>query len=246
MKFIVSVLMFLCLSLPAMADTISVHCPQGCPTNPEGSTMVYRHVYALSNNPDTKFANWVAYEVNPSNFGAPTGRAFRSDPDLPREQTLEVSDYKGANATLGTDKGHLAPAGAHSGSHRRQELDYLSNIVPQHQTLNRGIWRDLEDAVTDTVRYDSPLYVIAGPLYSKEMVPLPSADEPHVMPSAFFKVVYDDTGGVAFLMEQDIEGGIPYCSKRVPLSEVSEATVFKWPTLQESTVIATRLGCKSS
>ena len=78
------------------------------------------------------------------------------------------------------------------------------------------------------------------------MVPLPSADEPHVMPSAFFKVVYDDTGGVAFLMEQDIESGIPYCSKRVPLSEVFESTGFKWPTLQESTVIATRLGCKSS
>ena len=235
------------MSLSAFAnDVISVHCPQGCPENPQGSTVIYRHVYALSNNPETKFANWVAYEISPENFGGATGRTFRGDPLLPRGETLEPADYKGAYASiLKSDKGHLAPVGAHGGSHHRHQLDYLSNIVPQHESLNRGVWKELEGKVKEAARYGDSLFAIAGPVYGKEMISLPSADESHVVPSAFFKIVYDDSGGVAFLMEQDTVKGTPFCAKRVPLLEVGKALSFKLPNFKESALIADRLSCKA-
>ena len=67
-------LIFLILSLPVNAEILSVHCPLGCPTNPTGNDIVFAHVYALSNNPNTKFADWVAYEVSVSNLGESPGR----------------------------------------------------------------------------------------------------------------------------------------------------------------------------
>jgi len=247
MKFIFSLVVLLFMSLSTFAsDVISVHCPQGCPENPQGSTVIYRHVYALSNNPETKFANWVAYEISPENFGGATGRTFRGDPLLPRGETLEPADYKGAYASeLKADKGHLAPVGAHGGSHHRHQLDYLSNIVPQHESLNRGVWKELEGKIKEAARYGDSLFAFAGPVYGKEMIRLPSADESHVVPSAFFKIVYDDSGGVAFLMEQDTSKGIPFCAKRVPLLEVGEALSFKLPNFKESALIADRLSCKA-
>lgn len=247
MKYIISTMVFLVMSLSAMASTISVHCPQGCPKNPEGSTVIYRHVYTLSNNPTTKFANWVAYEVNPINYGAPTGRAFRSDPDLPSDETLEVSDYKSANSSeLEADRGHLAPSAAHYGSHYRHELDYMSNVVPQNQTLNRGVWRELEDAIKYAAQYEHEFYVIAGPVYSKEMPKLPSADEYHIVPSGYYKLVYDDSGGVAFLMEQSIELGTMYCATQIAIVELQKVLPYQLPPMKESALIANRIGCKSA
>lgn len=69
MKHRASALLFSALSATASADILSVHCPLGCPLNPEGNDLVFGHVYALSNNGDTKFADWVAYEVDVTNFG---------------------------------------------------------------------------------------------------------------------------------------------------------------------------------
>jgi len=57
------------------ADTIySAHCPVGCPENPAGNNLVFGHLYALSNNGNSKMADWVAYEVDVANFGESPGR----------------------------------------------------------------------------------------------------------------------------------------------------------------------------
>ena len=224
------------------AKTISVHCPQGCPESPQSSTVIHRHIYALSNNPETKFADWVAYEVNPSNYGNTVGRSFRGDPLLPRDETLEDSDYKGAyTSELEADRGHLAPVGPFAGSHHRTELDYLSNVVPQHRALNRGPWGELEESIRKAAGFEDPFSVIAGPLFLKPMPKLPNADEPHVVPSAFFKIVYDDTGGMAFLMSQIVVPGASYCTMRVAIKDLNEVTTFKLPAIQESASVAERI-----
>lgn len=69
----------------------------GYPTNPESNDLVFSHLYELSNNPNTKFTDWVAYEVNVINFGTSHGRKWRSEPLLKETDTLEPSDYKDAN-----------------------------------------------------------------------------------------------------------------------------------------------------
>jgi endonuclease G len=48
----------------------NVYCPIGCPSfDINNNDVAFNHTYALSNNPTTKFADWVAYEVNVLNFG---------------------------------------------------------------------------------------------------------------------------------------------------------------------------------
>jgi endonuclease G len=55
-------LSFFIYSAIANAEIRSVHCPLGCPSlDIKHNDVVFNHTYALSNNPKTKFADWVAY-----------------------------------------------------------------------------------------------------------------------------------------------------------------------------------------
>lgn len=231
-------------ALPVSAATLSVHCPQGCPSNPKDNDLVFTHIYALSNNPATKFADWVAYEVNPINYGASPGRTWKSDPLLDEDDTLEKSDYSGANSTaLQADRGHQAPLASFAGSRFWYEANYLSNITPQDKDLNQGAWKELEERVRDAATYDEPLYVITGPLFEDEMPDLPKADENHAVPSGYFKVVYDGKNSVSFVMSQKIDRNEKSCMKMVKLSDVQERVSFKLPELPEGGRLQNKLGC---
>ena len=236
-------LLLLALS-PVQADTLSVHCPLGCPSNPEGNDLVFTHTYALSNNPNTKFADWVAYEVNVTNFGKSPDRNWASDPLLDDSETLEKNDYNGASKALNIDRGHQAPLASFAGSRWWYELNHLSNITPQRSDLNQGAWKALEAAVRNTVTYRESLYVITGTLYQRAVRALPKADEDHVIPSGYFKVVYDLKGNsAAFVMDQETPKGASFCTKRVKLDDISETVTFKLPELMDSEKVYQRLGC---
>lgn len=239
----------LILSSPVVyaADTIySAHCPVGCPENPAGNHLVFGHLYALSNNGNTKMADWVAYEVDVANFGESPGRDWASDPFLSPDVTLEENDYKDASKEpLDADRGHQAPLASFAGSRYWYELNYLSNITPQDKDLNQGAWKNLEDAERDAVSYRNTLFVLTGPLYEKPMPKMPGADEPHLVPSAYYKIVYDKAGNAAaFYMEQSTPRQTNYCSKAVQITELQSKLKYKLPMFKPSTAILTRLGCK--
>jgi len=244
MRAFIFFLSSLCCSL-SHGDVVSVHCPLGCPNSAAGNDIVFGHVYAASNNPSTKFADWVAYEVNVANFGASPNRNWAPDPLLDESKTLEENDYSKASNTLGVDRGHQAPLASFAGSRYWYELNYLSNITPQSKGLNQGPWRLLEAAVRDASKYRKSLYVITGPLYEKEMPKLPKADESHQIPSAYFKVVYWLNGEAAvFIMGQDIDRKADYCGTRVPLEALSRRIANSLPDLRESPSIRLSLGCE--
>lgn len=229
----------------AAADILSVHCPLGCPSNPPGNDLVFNHLYALSNNPQTKFADWVAYEVDVVNFGASPGRDWAQDPLLNADETLEEKDYTGARKSdLEADRGHQAPLASFAGSRYWSELNYLSNITPQDKDLNQGAWKALEEEVRSAVNYADSLLVITGPLYDSAMPQLPKADEAHQVPSAYFKLVYDHKGAAAgFIMQQSSGRKDDYCGKLVSLQSLSSAVSFELPQLEDSPQLRQRLGC---
>jgi len=233
-------------SISVTADTRSVHCPIGCPSNPDDNDLVFGHVYALSNNPETKFADWVAYEVNVLNFGDSPGRDWKNNRLLSESERLEEDDYTGANASsLKADRGHQAPLASFAGSRYWSELNYLSNITPQHKNLNQGPWKALEDAIRSGVSFRKPLYVITGPIYiGNTPKTLPNADEPHRVPDGYFKIVYDIKGNAAsFVMMQTAGRQDDYCTKQKPIADITNMFSFTLPVLSQSSDIAKRIGC---
>ncbi len=143
-------------------------CPQGTATL--ANQVIVRPAYTLSNNPVTKFADWIAYAVDARNFGPSRPRDWRADPDLPASATLEPDDYRDAAATLKTDRGHQAPLASFAGMESWATTNYLSNITPQASALNQGPWVRLETAVRSLAsRSGGAVHVVTGPLYERPM-----------------------------------------------------------------------------
>lgn len=244
MKKLILLTLPLCSAI-VNAEIRSVNCPLACPSlNILNNDVVFNHTYALSNNPKTKFADWVAYEVNVSNFGDSPGRNWGNDNLIDDDESLEEPDYKGAFKQLKTDRGHQAPLASFSGHKNWTELNYLSNITPQKSALNQGSWVALEIAVRNAVSFRNSLYVITGTLYLEDEEPLPSADESHTIPSAYFKVIYDLKGNSAsFLFDQDLPRNANYCEQMIKNKELNGIISYAMPSFSDSTKILKRLGC---
>jgi endonuclease G len=216
--------------------------------------MVFGHLYALSSNPETKFSDWVAYEVNPVNFGNSPGRHWAADPLLDERETLEASDYKSASKAIDIDRGHKAPLASFAGSRYWNELNYLSNITPQKKALNQGAWKNLEEAVRNASSYKRPLYVITGTWYDKGLEgpvqerqrALPRADESHVLPSAYYKIIYTSKGDAAvFYMPQDLPRRSSYCQQQQDMDFLQSKLNYQLPVaaLHLSGDLGQQLGC---
>ncbi|MBL4604240.1 MAG: DNA/RNA non-specific endonuclease [Flavobacteriaceae bacterium] len=178
---------------------------------PKTNDLIIRDIYALSNNDDTKFADWLAYKLTTKEVvgGTSISRRWKKDPWLDKNETLEPrpDDYKDANKVLKTDRGHQAPLASFKNSADAFETNYLSNITPQKADLNQGAWVRLETSVRNLVKKGNEVYVMTGPLYEREMPPLPKANKAHKVPSGYWKIVCTESDGVinvsAFIFEQE-------------------------------------------
>ena len=215
----------------------------------------------LSNNGRTKFADWVAYVVSPATFGPSRGRVWRRDPDIPAAETLEPEDYRGANAGIKTDRGHQAPLASFAGAADWRTTNYLSNITPQKSALNQGPWVRLETAIRKLAGLPdvASVHVATGPLYEMPMPQLPHADEAHLVPSGYWKLVAVRSAGgveaIGFIMDQNLARNADFCAvdNRADLLKLEHRTGLRFfPTLDDTAfgaVLATvksiskRLGC---
>lgn len=250
-------LLFIGFTVNAQTQIKSPHCPIGCPEiQIDGNIMIFERLYALSQNPTTKFADWVAYEVDVQNFGTHTNRDWSNQPLLAEDERLEEKDYKNAYKQLKTDRGHQVPLASFTGNKYWYTLNYLSNITPQASVLNQRAWQMLESEVRSAVSFRDSLYVISGTIYSElmhsgEALVLPNADEPHQVPSGYYKIVYKPndklTQGDAavFVMPQNISKDQDFCSTLSDLETLNTLIPYSLPsTLADSDAMATRLGCR--
>ena len=196
---------------------------------PASNDMIIHDSYALSSNDDTKFADWVAYRLTVHEVDGDIGldRNWKSEQWLDGEETLEASDYKGANSAFDYERGHQAPLGSFKRSVHASQTNHLSNITPQKSDLNQGPWKELESNVRELVMKGNTVYVVTGPLYERNMPELPKADEPHKVPSGYWKVVLMPTGSktfeyAAFIMDQNSARNDAVRSKVVTIDEVEK------------------------
>ncbi|WP_282166380.1 DNA/RNA non-specific endonuclease [Shewanella japonica] len=240
------VLTFLLCTSAQAVEIRTPNCPLGCPSlEIEGNVVIFERLYALSQNKQTQFADWVAYEVDVLNFGVTTNRTWKNNPLLDEGERLEKSDYTDASQKLDVDRGHQAPLASFVGSRYWSTLNYLSNITPQAKTLNQGPWKNLEEAVRGAVGFRDNLFVITGTLYSKPMNALPKAEEPHLIPSDYYKIVYDNKGNsAAFLMSQTLTRSTDFCSTQKSMSELRKIVPYSLPIeLKDQSDILSKLGC---
>lgn len=218
------------------AATQAANCVYGCPTGKSGQ-VVTRSIYTISNNATTKFADWAAYQVTAATIDGPSRtRTWKADPNITAANTLEPADYTNAAAQLGTDRGHQVPLAAFSNTADWATTNYLSNITPQAAELNQGPWERLENAERVIARSGQPVFVVTGPLYEWYFGSLPGADESHIIPSGYYKIVIAVISGTvkasAFIMEQDSARADNFCSKEVTIDEVEmRAGINVMPTL---------------
>lgn len=199
----------------APAAAHSPHCLAGCPVGRSGGKVLVRPGYTLANNPGTKFADWVAYVVTAESIGPSQRRGWKADPDLDGAATLEPADYEGAHAVLGVDRGHQVPLASATGTEHWRQTNLLSNVTPQMSDLNQGPWRLLEEAVRRLARSGETVHVLTGPIYEREMPALPAADEPHRLPSGYWKLVAIETAEgpvvAGFVFGQETARNDDYC-----------------------------------
>jgi len=255
----ISVLVLAGLQASAAEEIYSRQCLAGCPVGaPDGNELVIRDIYVLSNNPETKFADWIAYQVLPENIGSSQNRVWRADPWLSATSTLEPDDYRGANAALHTDRGHQAPLGSFTGTAHWRDTNYLSNITPQSSALNQGPWVRLETAVRALARQTTvaAVYVMTGPLYERQMPALPGADEPHRVPSGYWKIVAIQDGSTisatAFIFDQDTPRSANMCDHVETVDTVEQRSGLDFfqalpdaaeTALERASSLTNELGC---
>jgi endonuclease G len=191
---------------------------------PPDDVIVTHHILVLANNPHTKFADWVAYQITLDSIGTHCIRRWERDPAINASDTLEPRDYVGIRNALRSDRGHQAPLASLCGSPFWQEADYLSNITPQKTNLNEGAWEHLERAERALVSSAGAVYSVTGPLYERPMPSLPKSRHSEIVPSAYWKVIavtrQSEILITAFIMDQDSPRDTNYCSDVVSVSEV--------------------------
>ena len=186
----IALCLFVVLSVRTFAELIDVkqiytaHAAQLPVGASDDNLLLFGHLYTLSLNPKTKFADWVAFRAREVDAASRNSIARNWLHALP-DQTLESSDYRGPEY----DIGHLAPLATFKASQFAYELNFLGNCAPQTPNLNRGPWLKLETRVRDLTENHDHVDVLVGPLYERPMAPLPNCDEPHKVPSHFWAMI---------------------------------------------------------
>lgn len=230
-------------SAPAPKDNKPEYgfCYYGCPTGaPSSDRIIERSLYVLSNNKDTKFADWVAYTVSKATIGPERQRIWHRDRDLPKNETLGPSAYDGAFTDHHYQIGHQAPLSSLSGSPHWQEADKLSNATPQNADLNDGAWKGLETAERKLVeKYGHEVHSVTGTLYERKMPGLRHTHVPHKVPSGYWKMITvvenERLLTATFIMDQKTKVGTDFCTTAVVIGDVNHrAHITLLPQMPEA------------
>jgi endonuclease G len=141
----------------------------------QDSKFVCKKAYSLQFYAGTKTPLWVAERLTAEATRGEEERTnkFLEDPEIPSKFRTSNRDFKDLNArakgrgeTFFYDRGHMAPAGDFSNdAEAMAESFYLSNMIPQVDSHNQGIWKDLEIQVRQWARGRGVLFVLTGPVF---------------------------------------------------------------------------------
>ena len=162
----------------------------GLPAAVPGQQVVKHLGYTLSYNETTEQPSWTYYVLTSANYAGKFSRdqadaEFQPDPDV-KTGSAELQDYRGS----GYDRGHLVPAGDMKlNLAAYAESFYLSNMSPQVNACNTGVWRRIEEKVRRWQKRDRVLYVVTGPVVKPGYETI--GPNRVAVPAEYYKVVLD-------------------------------------------------------
>lgn len=159
--------------------------------NGKGDIILKRKAYTTSYNINNKIPNWVAWHLTANHVNREIKRfgGYYEDEEVPIPRATN-EDYRDS----GWSHGHMCPAGDNKwDSIAMRESNLLTNICPQHRSLNSGLWNRIEqDCRKWAMKYDD-IYIVCGPvLLNREHETI--GENKVVVPEAFFKVILCLTG----------------------------------------------------
>lgn len=175
------------------ADTHSLEL--AIPESARGSeSQIIEHIgYTVSYNQKRRNPDWVAYELTSDEAKGkePRNGDFIPDPEVKGAQATD-EDYRRS----GWDRGHLAPAAdmKWSGQAMRESF-YLSNISPQNNNLNRGVWKSIEELTRDVAIKYNKVLVVTGPVFNSKKGKGTIGKNKVMIPDAFYKVLLINDNG---------------------------------------------------
>ena len=174
---------------PLPVQSCQVHSPYGFAQTQRPTQPICREAYLVAYDAPVRIPAYVAYTLQPQNaLGCfPRTNAFVADQSIQGGAT--PSDYAGT----GYDKGHAAPDGDLSWSQIVEYESFLmTNMYPQHGSLNRGIWKLLETSVRGwAVQRNQPYTIYVGAFYGpgNEFI----ANGKIIVPQGYYKIVINNT-----------------------------------------------------
>lgn len=181
---------------------------EGYPQDNLNDTLLRYTGFTISYNEDNEEPAWVAYILTRAEVQSGTeerSENFRPDKNI-STGSATLKDYSGS----GYDRGHMVPAADMKWSPvAMSESFLLSNVSPQEQGFNRGIWSRLEAKVRDWAVKNDSILVITGPVVKGINKYL---GESRVgVPVYYFKVIADISAPsykvIAFLLENRSSSG---------------------------------------
>lgn len=175
---------------PLPVQSCQVHSPYGFAQTQRTAQPICREGYLVAYDAPVKIPVYVAYTLEPAKaLGCfPRTNAFVADQSI--KDGARPDDYAGT----GYDKGHAAPDGDLSWS---QQVEYesflMTNMYPQHGSLNRGIWKLLETSVRGwAVQLNQPYTIYVGAFYGQgnEFI-----GKGVIVPHGYYKIVINNASG---------------------------------------------------
>ncbi len=159
--------------------------------------------YALEWDGDKKANRWTCYQMYASNRVSNTDRyesdtnQYPQDPDLPEDYRWETDPYWRS----GYDHGHVCPSADRLYSDdANYQTFYLTNMTPQVNGFNAGVWATMEAKLRSWISTKSStsdtLYVCKGGTIDRDDQILKTLDNGLIVPKYFFcALLMKNSGG---------------------------------------------------
>ena len=171
--------------------------------------------YSVEWDIEKQSQRWSCYQIYGSNRGSNTQR-YTGNPQYPFDPELssDIPYFNGQDPFSGSgfDHGHICPSADRLNSaEANYQTFYLTNMQPQYNAFNAGIWAHMEDFMRSKISKSSSdtLFICKGGTIDKQSDILMTRNNGLIVPKYFFMAAmlkrskdWSNVGAIGFFIEQ--------------------------------------------